>query len=309
LNPGAWGKYYAFACRYADGRDGAHGFVADGSSNEEEFRLRMREVMIRRTWPEVVSDLPAMERTVETVDVSETQAHQLELEAERVRNVKKRTTQVGALARFRRLLARLKVDGAIDAALRVLQGDERVVIWTWHRDVALKIEDALEKQGFPGFVITGQTKVDTRDLILNRWRTAKSAPLVITMSVGQVGIDLSAARHAVFAELDFTPSVVAQAEMRVFSPQRPSAITYIIIDHEIDRKILEALQTKCETAFRLGVPAAETAIDVLSRAFAVDAGSDDLQHLVAAIMADHPEVDEDDSYHGALWDHDWEADA
>lgn len=306
LCSGGFGKYYEFAVRYAAGRNGPHGFVADGSSHEEEFRLRMSEVMIRRTWQDVASDLPPIERTVETVAISENQAHAIELEAERVRNHAKRSTAIGALARFRRLLARLKVDGAIDAALRVLQSGERVVVWTWHRDVALKIEDTLAKQGFPGFVLTGKTNAETRDLILDRWRTCDAAPLVITMAVGQVGIDLSAARQAVFAELDFTPSVVAQAEMRVFAATRPTAVTYVIVDHEIDRKILDALQTKCETAFRLGVPAAETAIEVLTQAFAHKSSADEFQALADAVLRDHPEIDEDDDYHGALWNHDWE---
>lgn len=308
ITPAAFGKFFDYAVRYCDAHPGSHGYVYDGASNEDEFRARMAEIMIRRTWQDVSGELPAIERAVEAVVVSEDQQFNIEKEAERVRDHSKRTTAIGALARFRRLLAKHKVPVAVDVSKRILQSGEKVVIWTWHRDVALKIEDELGKAGFPGFVVSGSTNMNLREDIFDRWRAYdQPAPLCITLSVGQVGIDLSAARHCVFAELDFTPSVVAQAEMRTFSPLRPMAATYVIIDHEIDRKILGALQDKCDVAYRMGVPAAESTIGVLASAFArLTDGPDDFDALAKAIMLDHPDIDENDDYHGTLWDYDWE---
>jgi SNF2 family DNA or RNA helicase len=312
LCPAAFGAFFDYASRFCDARPGSHGYVYDGASNEDEFRLRMSEIMLRRTWQDVSGELPAIDRSVEVVDVTEDQQFQIEKEAERVRDHAGRTTAIGALARFRRLLAKLKVGVAVDVSRRILQSGEKVIVWTWHRDIALKIEDDLAKSDFPGFVVSGSTPMNLREDILNRWRAHPgAAPLVITLSVGQVGIDLSAARYEVFAELDFTPSVVAQAEMRPFSPLRPSFATYVIIDHDVDRRILAALQDKCDTAFRMGVPAAESTIGVLASAFArlVD-GPDDFDALAKAIMMEHPEVedlDEGSNYHGSLWNYDWEA--
>lgn len=291
INPGAWGTYYEFAVRYGAGHNGPHGFVADGASYEEEFQLRMSEVMLRRTWQDVVEALPAIERTTEVVDINESQAYQIEREAEAIRNPYKRATRVGALARLRRILGKLKVEAAADAAVRVLEGGERVVVWTWHRDVALRLASVLEKHGHASFVVTGDLSPEERDLALARWRSADQAALVITLAVGQVGIDLSAARHTVFAELDFTPAVVAQAEMRVFAVGRPMAATYVVVNHEIDHAILEALQKKCDMSLRLGVPAADTAIDVLASAFGKPKDCD-WQDLATAILSDHPDIED-----------------
>jgi SNF2 family DNA or RNA helicase len=304
LTPAAFGKFYEYATRYAAGRMGPHGFVADGSSYEEEFRARMTEIMIRRTWPNVLGEMPPISRTVEVVEITEQQAFQVEKEAERVRDHARTSSVIGATARFRRLLANLKIEGAIDAARRVLDSGERVIVWTWHRDVAIRIEEALAKQGYPGFVVSGSTSMDIRASIFDRWRAHPCAPLCITLSVGQVGIDLSAARQEIFAELDYTPAIVAQAEMRPFNGHQPIAATYVIIDHDIERKILESLQVKCELALRLGVPAAESAIDVIASGFTGIGGgpltTEDLNAIAAAVLADHPE-DEDDDYHGELW--------
>jgi SNF2 family DNA or RNA helicase len=311
ISPGAWGKYFDYASRYAGGRMGAHGFVADGASHEEEFRVRMQEIMLRRTWHDVIGQVPPITRNVEVVEITERQAFQIEKEAERARDHGRRATAIGAMARFRRLLANLKIDGAIDVAKRVLDSGERVIIWTWHRDVAIKIEEALAKMDFPGFVVTGSTNPDIREEIFNRWRAHPCSPLCITLSVGQVGIDLSSARQEVFAELDYTPSIVAQAEMRPFNGQQPIAATYVIIDHDIERQILEALQTKCDLAFRLGVPAAESAIEVIASGFTgVGTGvvtADDFAALADAVLADHPEDEGEHDYHGTLWTYDWEA--
>ncbi len=311
--PAAFGKFFEFAVRYCDAHPGSHGYVYDGASNEIEFKTRMSEIMIRRTWQDVSGELPAIERSVEVVDITEDQQFQIEKEAERVRDHARMTTSIGALARFRRLLAKLKTNAAVDVARRILESGEKVVVWAWHRDIALKIEDVLSDQGFPGFVVSGSTDMNLREDILNRWRAHPDpAPLCITLSVGQVGIDLSATPYEVFAELDYTPAVVAQAEMRVFSPLRPCFATFVIIDHEIERRILAALQDKCETAFRMGVPAAESTVGVLATAFArIADGPDDFDALARAIMIDHPDIadisdNSNSDFHGSLWTHDWE---
>lgn len=310
--PNAFGKFFDYAKRYCDLQPGTHGYTYDGTANELEFKERMAEIMIRRTWQDVSGQLPQIERSVEVVDCTEAQTFEIEKQAERVRDHAVDTTSIGAVARFRRLLAKIKVPAVIDCALRVLQSGEKCIIWTWHREVAIEVEDKLAKQGFGGFVVSGSTPMDLREDILDRWRNhPEPAPLCITLSVGQVGIDLTAARYEIFGELDFTPAVVAQAEMRPFSPLRPCFATYVIVDHEIERRVLAALSDKCETAYRIGVPAAESTVGVLAAAFALQAdGPDDFAALAAAIMKDHPDVDDlsgEGDFHGSMWTYDWES--
>jgi len=311
IAPGAFGTFFDYAMRYCDAQPGPHGYIYSGSSNEIEFKARMAEIMIRRTWQDVSGELPPIERSVEVVPITPKQQFEIEKQAERVRDHGKQTTAVGALARFRRLLGSIKVDAAADVAQRVLDSGEKVVVWAWHHEIAVQLERALATGGHPGFVISGRTSQGVREEILNRWRAlATPAPLCITLAVGQVGIDLSAARQEVFAELDFTPSIVAQAEMRVFSTARPMSASYVIVDHDIDRKILAALQNKCDVAYRMGVPAAESTIGVLASAFAQAAdGPDDFDALARAIATAHPDlndIDDSSHFHGSLWTYDWE---
>jgi superfamily II DNA/RNA helicase len=250
----------------------------------------MSEVMIRRTWQDVRSDLPPIERTVEVADVTEKQMFRLEMLAEKARDLTKKATKVGDQARFRRLLGQLKAPLAIEIAQRVLDGGEPVVVWAWHREVAHKIAAAIRKKGYPSFCATGGDTVDARERIINDWKTVPVSALVCTIPIGQVAIDLSHARQAIFAEVDFTPATVAQAEMRTFSPDQPMAITYLIVDHEVDRALVGALQEKCATADELGVPAADTAIDVIARAFDLEPEEADMQRLMDAFLAGADEL-------------------
>lgn len=288
LNPGAWGTHYEFGQRYGGPKLTAYGTKYDGASNEDEFKMRMREVMIRREWRDVLDDLPAAERTVEVVDLSENQLFKLEIAAEKIRDPRKRRVAAGDLVRFRRLLGHYKAKLAVDVACRVMDGNESVVVWAWHRDVADKIATKIAKNDYIAYCITGADDQDARDRTIEEWKRHPVGALVLTIPVGQVGIDLSHARQAIFAEVDWTPSTVAQAEMRVFSPYRPMAITYLIVDNDVDRALVETLQYKCSIANTIGVPASDTAIDVIAGAFGMnDPG--DMDRLMEAFLAGYVE--------------------
>jgi hypothetical protein len=63
---------------------------------------------------------------------------------------------------------------------------------------------------------------------------------------------------------------------------------------------------------QLGIPAAESAIEVIASGFTGVGGglgtADDFIALANAVLADHPELDDgDDEYHGAMWTLDMEA--
>lgn len=295
--PGAWGKFGAFARRYGGPVDGAYGTSYKGTSNEEEFRARLTEVMLRRTWQEIAPHLPPIERSIETVDLSERDLYAVEHEAESVRMAARRVVPVGALARFRRLTARLKVKAAVEIAAKIVEEGDRVVVWAWHKEVIQKIEIALEQKGVIAWGISGETSAASRERAIEEWRFADAGALIVSLPVGQVGIDLSAARHAVFAELDWTPSVIAQAEMRTFSADRPMAVTYILLDHEIERNLLEAIRTKCDAADRTGLPAADTGVSAVGNALRIQ-DKDALSRLAEAVLSEYPDDVED---HSPFW--------
>jgi len=288
MNPGAWGKQHDFAVRYSSRRPGSHGPVDGEPSNVDEFKLRMSDVMLRRTWADIAPDLPPIERAIVNAEITEEESYEVECAAEQVRDSSRARTSIGDLARYRRLIGGLKVTATVRRACEILRDNERVVIWTWHRELARQIADQIDQQlalpdSAPSLAIDGKTQARKREEFLDTWRNGPVGALVMTMGVGQVGIDLSAASHAIFAEVDFTPAIVAQAEMRTFSPVQSMHVDFVVLDHAVDRKLIEILVEKCRHADIMGTPAADTAIEMLGSAFKLtDKG--DMDRLMTAVL-------------------------
>jgi hypothetical protein len=263
--PGAFGSYHDFGNRYGAPEVTEYGTRFTGLSNDAELSLRLSEVMLRRRWVDVCDDLPPISRNVMIVDLDDRQRRKLDIAAESLRQGD-RTNTAGALARYRDALSMAKLPAAIQEAERCLDRGDSVVIWTWHRELADSIVELLLAGGRQAFKLTGDTPMKNRDQVLSQWREGPAA-LVATMSVAQVGIDLSHAHRAIFAEIDYTPAMIAQAEMRTFAPTRPMNVTYVVADHFVDRKIIAALHRKLEAASPLGVSSGEGAIASIDAAF------------------------------------------
>jgi SNF2 family DNA or RNA helicase len=263
-NPGAWGTYFAFTERYASGKPGSHGWTTGGPTETLEFQDRLREVMIRRVWSDVMDALPPIARTVDKVTLTGSQRRNLDLIAADLGSATDTPTVVGEMARYRGILATIKAERAAEIAL-AKSSHGPVVVWTWHRKASKAIREHIEF-GVPCWIVDGSIPdADERETILDRWRETSDGVLIMSIAVGQAGIDLSHSRQAIFAELDWTPAVIGQAEMRTFAPNRDSEVVYVVADHDVDEKLAAVLAKKCEQAITMGVPAADTAIEVIGQ--------------------------------------------
>lgn len=254
--PGAWGSWFEFAQRYGAPENSGHGWKYTGVSHEQELHTRLSEVMLRRRWIDVCDDLPPITRSVVIAEVDEKERMRLDILAAKLRS--ERTNTAGNLAHYRRVVARIKASVAIAEAKKVTARGERVVVWAWHQDFA---EELAAKLG--AFLIHGDVPPLEREKRMAAWRESNAGVLVATMAVAQVGIDLSAARFAIFAEIDYTPAVIGQSEMRTFDSTRPMDIIFVVANHFVDQRIIRALVNKLGAADPLGVAAAIDSIDAM----------------------------------------------
>jgi superfamily II DNA or RNA helicase len=282
--PGAFGSYHDFCMRYGAPEPTAYGNVYTGLSNGEELSTRLTEIMIRRRWKDVQDDLPPITRNVIVVDLTAQQRRKLDIEAESMRQSAK-TSTAASLARYRSALSSVKVAATVEQAKKYMLLGEPVVIWAWHRNTVDKIVERLVADGFEALPLTGDTPVHRRESLLNLWRAPTNAALVVTMSVAQVGIDLSHSHLPLFAEVDYTPAMIAQAEMRTFSPMRAMSATYVVADHYVDRKIVAALSRKLEAAAPVDLGTGEGAIASIDAAFRGPEDVADLDRFMQDIFA------------------------
>lgn len=285
IAPGSVGSYWEFATRYTQVTPTAYGNKYEGTAFEDELKARLTEIMLLRRWKDVAHTLPKVTRDILVVDVTPDQRLEIDIAAEAAKAEVESFTTIGALSKFRAVLGEIKLPIVVENVKADLDSGERVIIWTWHRAVARKITKALHKK-YPTFLVTGDVAAPKREIALAEWRKTPGAALVITIAVGQVGIDLSAARIEIFAEVDFTPALIAQAEMRPYNGVNPINVRYVVADHPCDRQLVDALTRKLITSDAIGVPAAEAAIDVLKNAFGTEADSvPNMDRLLADLVA------------------------
>lgn len=251
--PGAWGTPSEFKRRYCDAQPTEYGWEARGASHGDEMRTRMSEVMLARTWAEVAGDLPPIVYSTVSVALDVKGDHEIDVAVEGLREESQGSRAwVQALTLYRSTAAKYKVDPAVEAAQAFVDAGERVVVWAYHQ----KIAEVIGKKLKTPYVLHGGHDITDREHQIQHWRISKPQALVITLGVGQVAIDLSAAKHAVVAEFDYTPSVHSQSEMRTFAPTRPMSITYVILDHPVDQALVATLHEKLQLSREIGVAAA-----------------------------------------------------
>jgi hypothetical protein len=278
--PGAWGSEYDFANRYGAPVTSAYGTKYEGISNAEELHARLGDVMIRRRWQDVNQDIPPISRSVIVAEVTEAERKRLDILAGKLKG--ERSNTAANLAAYRRQITKLKTVVTVAEAQKIVSRGEPVVVWTWHRDFAELLADRL---GTP-YVIHGEINTNERERRMQAWKDSLvPMPLVATMAVGQVAIDLSHARFAIFAEVDYIPAVIAQAEMRTFEASRAMFITFVIANHIVDQRLVRALVAKLASADPLGVAAARDSIDALREALMGPEDPGDLDRLLEDLIA------------------------
>jgi SNF2 family DNA or RNA helicase len=256
--PGAFGSWYDFA-REVGATHGAHGLVLGKPTPEMLDRLdaRLSEVMIRKRWEDVASFVPKLTRERVPITLSAADTAEYNRLLKDVRHVfgnrvcyadllkASHMMQVGALHRF---VGRAKVASVVDLACAT---GEPVVIWTWHRDVADAVAKGIHaRDGSVADVVTGEDTQAKRDRLIAQFQTGKSRVLVCTMSAAGVGIDLTVARISIYAEIDWTPAVMAQCERRTWrsGQTRPCISYWPVVEGTVDEHALDVLLSKEEYA-------------------------------------------------------------
>lgn len=274
LAPGAWGSYWEFASRYGAPVETAYGTEFTGLSNGDELTARLSEIMIRRLWKDAQADLPPISRSVVLSEVDAATSKKLDVLAGKLRS--ERTNTAGNLAHYRSQLCKIKLKTVVEEANKVMDRGEPVVIWTWHKQFASDIASAL---GERAYLIHGDIHGDKREERMSAWKAQPSSALVATMAVGQVAIDLSHSHLAIFAEVDYTPAILAQAEMRTYAPERAMNITFVVANHVVDQRLVRALVSKLSSSEPLGLGAAIDSIDALRDAIEGPRDAPDMQRF------------------------------
>jgi len=263
--------FMKYAKRYCAAKQGYWGWDFSGASNLEELQQRLREsVMVRRLKKDVLKELPAKRRQIIELStngfasqINKEQAvakifERVKQELDEIRNDETYREKVEELkgmkksefteiSKLRHETALLKVPSVIEHCKDLLESENKIVIFAHHHDVINGLREGLKEYGV--VILTGEQKPEEKQQAVDSFQNDEAIRVFIgSIQAAGVGITLTAASTAVFAELDWTPGIVQQAEDRIhrIGQENSVLIQHVVIDGSIDSHIAKTIVSKME---------------------------------------------------------------
>lgn len=280
LQPGKW--TFKDKIRYCNGTQGRWGWDFSGAAHLDELQTRLRrEIMVRRLKKDVLKDLPAKRRQVIEIaangasGVVAEEQEQFRRHEDTLTSLKAKAevarladdedsykTAVDALrnayrvafesmAKVRHDVAVAKIPKVLEHVRNVLEDAAKLVVFVHHHDVTDAVVADLSEFGVEW--IDGRTANEDRQPTVDRFND-DPAKRVLVLGIRAAGVGLSVkASVEVFAELDWTPGVVAQAEDRCHGIGRgiegePLLVQHIVLEGSLDAKMAKTIVAKQDVA-------------------------------------------------------------
>ena len=274
LDPDEFGHFWTFAKKYCNPIRTNFGWDVTGASNLEELHDTLRgTIMVRRTKDEVLDELPPKRRQV--IELTSDKATKV-IEAEREawarhrsrlgqlkaagraedggglgdkerENLRRETAEAfGELSKLRRATALAKVPLIVEHVAAALEESAKIVLFAHHRDVIAELADEFEGRCV---TLTGEDSPESRQVAVDRFQEEPDCALFIgSITAAGFGLTLTAASHVVFAELDWVPANLTQAEDRTHRiGQKDSVlIQHLVLQGSLDAAMARTLIRKQE---------------------------------------------------------------
>ena len=274
LDRRSWPSMFKFATRYCAGTKNRFGWDFTGASNLEELQDRLRStIMIRRLKADVLKELPPKRRQVIEVPANGTaelvarqrrewEANEASLTAMRTRVELAKVSEdqeeyrraVESLregmraaftegAKLAHDVALAKVPYVVEHVSDAIESG-KVILFAHHLDVVAAYKQAF---GDAAVVVTGQVEIADRQAAVDRFQSDPTCKVFIGgIKAAGVGLTLTASAHVVFAELDWVPGNMSQAEDRAHRiGQRDSVLVqHLVLEGSLDATIAQRLIEK-----------------------------------------------------------------
>ncbi|KAH8293137.1 hypothetical protein KR044_006150 [Drosophila immigrans] len=254
-------NFMEFTSRYCDGKQTNFGWDANGQSNLDELKMiLLLKYMLRRTKAEVLPQLAEKNRETVVLDPAlvwsdaNAQITCKDLNSE-LQSAKGRSREE-VLLRFYARTAEVKTR-AVCAYLKTLIKEKvKFIIFAHHRVMLDAISDCLTGLKVNYIRIDGQTRSDLRADYVDKFQKQSNCMVaVLSLKACNSGITLTAAEMIVFAELDWNPSTLAQAESRAhrIGQTKPVMCRYLMATQTADDTIWRMLKNKQEVLSKVGI--------------------------------------------------------
>lgn len=240
------------------------GDVYKGFKNDysrQEIIKYLKSCSLRRTKKSAGLNLPSIVRQPVYIDINKTIAKKsleiLDYATKVINGVDDYTLyktdlaeEASHIASVRKALGVAKVPQVLQYVEHLLQsGITKLVLFGVHVDVVNLIYESLKEKykEIKTHRIIGATTSTQREKIIKEFQELETPQiLVANMIACGVGVTLTKSHTVVFAELDFTPSNIMQAEARVHRITQEHIVNsiFMIANESLDAKILDLIKDK-----------------------------------------------------------------
>lgn len=254
FDPNGLGKnFFKYAQRYCGAFHNGHGWDFSGSSNLDELQNKLRSMfMVRRLKSEVLKDLPPKRRSVVVLEAPDSLEEILKREQVAFAALKHDNTltfesiDFTAMSKVRKEVADAKAPFVIEYVEDALESLDKVVVFAHHDSVIRKIA---EHFGNAAVFANGTCSDIQVQEAAERFQTDPTCKVFVgSIIAAGVGITLTAASTVIFAELDWVPGNVTQAEDRCHRIGQTDSVNiyHLVLDGSVDARMVELLIEKQE---------------------------------------------------------------
>jgi SWI/SNF-related matrix-associated actin-dependent regulator 1 of chromatin subfamily A len=151
------------------------------------------------------------------------------------------------ISRVRHETALAKVEACSAIIAEELETVGKLIVFAHHLDVIAKYMANLAD--FNPVKITGDDALDARQAAVDRFQNDPACRVIVcSIRAAGVGLTLTAATEVVFAELDWTPGAMSQAEDRAhrIGQTEMVLVKHLVLDGSLDARMAEILVGKQE---------------------------------------------------------------
>jgi SNF2 family DNA or RNA helicase len=247
--------FFRFAKRYCNARQEwvsrtKQVWLFDGATNLDELQERLRSTcMVRRLKADVLKDLPPKRRQVIELP-SEKEWEEVDVDDDyQAAKVKLDSIGFEDFSRVRHEQAMSKVPAVIEHIQELLENTNKVVLFAHHKDVIDAIMTGLADAR--PVKLTGDESPAERQAAVDAFQNDQNVRVFIgSLKAAGVGLTLTAASTVVFAELDWTPATLTQAEDRCHRIGQTESVLvqHLVLAGTLDAKMARMVTEKQDIA-------------------------------------------------------------
>ena len=276
LDPIEFKSFMSYAKKYCDAHHTQWGWDFSGASNTKQLQDKIRSLfMIRRLKVDVLSELPPKQRQIIEIPANgnskiverenkvankyETKREELRIKAEISKALENQeeynkiikelkvtsTAMFTEMSKVRHETAVAKIPDVCDHIENMFEQDiKKIVLFAHHRDVIKEIHNHFKDCSV---TLIGGMSTEQSETSINEFQNNDKVKLFIgNIQAAGVGITLTAAHYVVFAELDWVPANMNQAEDRChrIGQKESVLIQHLVLEDSFDARMAQSIIEK-----------------------------------------------------------------